>query len=219
MEPKKYDSFSPKRATNIDGFFVKPAQNRARQPVFRSPAAKPQPVSATLADMPKRTQPQAVLGSSAVPPAQAEPAVSPEVGGRRRRKLDRAPDEPKSRKSKREKKDKEHKPRSWRRIFKRSSAIVGVLVLLGGLWIGFKFYHDIAKLTGNKNPLSLLSVFKPVALKNQDGRVNVLVAANSADDPGHNGANLTDSIMVLSIVTKKNTSYIYPHCRYLYIVI
>jgi LCP family protein required for cell wall assembly len=45
-----------------------------------------------------------------------------------------------------------------------------------------------------------------VPLKNQDGRVNILVAANSADDAGHNGANLTDSIMVLSVNTKNNTA-------------
>lgn len=81
-----------------------------------------------------------------------------------------------------------------------------MVVLLVGVWFGFRFYKDIAKITGNKNPLSLLSVFKPVALKNQDGRVNILLAANSADDPGHNGANLTDSIMVLSVNTKNNTA-------------
>ena len=74
------------------------------------------------------------------------------------------------------------------------------------LWAGFKFYKDIAHITGNKNPLSILSVFKPVALRNQDGRVNILVAGNSADDAGHNGANLTDSIMVLSVNTKNNTA-------------
>jgi len=85
-------------------------------------------------------------------------------------------------------------------------AVVGAVVLVGGLWFGFRFYKDISKLTGNSNPLSLLSVFHPVPLQNQNGRVNVLVAANSADDAGHNGANLTDSIMVLSVNTNNNTA-------------
>src|SRR5262249_37731197 len=94
------------------------------------------------------------------------------------------------------------------RIFKRSLAVLAALVLVGGLWFGFKFYRDIAKLTGNSNPFSLFTVFHPVALQNQNGRVNILLAANSADDPGHNGANLTDSIMVLSVNTKNNTALI-----------
>ena len=32
--------------------------------------------------------------------------------------------------------------------------------------------------------------------------LNILLAGNSSDDPGHNGANLTDSIMVVSIDLK-----------------
>jgi LCP family protein required for cell wall assembly len=120
---------------------------------------------------------------------------------RRRRPLDDAGGEKPGKKEK-----KERGPRSWKRISKRTGIVVGALVVLAGLWFGIKFYKDIAHITGNKNPLSLLGVFKPVALKNQDGRVNILVAGNSADDPGHNGANLTDSIMVLSVNTKNNTA-------------
>ena len=39
------------------------------------------------------------------------------------------------------------------------------------------------------------------------GRVNILLAGNSADDVGHNGGNLTDSIMVVSINTKDHTGF------------
>lgn len=74
------------------------------------------------------------------------------------------------------------------------------------LAFGAKFYKNIAKLTGNNNPFSLIGVFRPSELKNDNGRVNVLVAGNSADDLGHNGGELTDSIMVLSLDTKKNTA-------------
>jgi len=206
MQPKKYDSFTPRRAASIDGFFAKPAQNRPRQAVFRAPAANPQPAPATLDNMPKRPQPQAVLATAAAPAA-ASPAPElayplPGEEPRRRRRSGKAePQVPRGRG-----KSKERQPRSWKRIFKRATAGLGVLVLLVGLWFGFKFYKDIAHITGNKNPLSLLGAFHPVPLKNQDGRVNILVAANSADDVGHNGANLTDSIMVLSVNTKNNTA-------------
>ena len=138
-------------------------------------------------------------------------------GEPRRRPLpSEAPEQPAGRKAVRHKK---HADRSWKRTFKRSAQIFGVLVLLAGLWFGFKFYKDIAKLTGNNNPLSLLGAFHPVPLHNQNGRVNILVAANSADDPGHNGANLTDSIMVLSVNTKKNTALILSVPRDLWVEI
>lgn len=201
MQPKKYDSFTPKRATSIDGFFAKPVPSQPRQPVFRRPAANPQQPPAKLADMPRRPEPQAVLSSATM--ASSRPAVRmdepvPAERRRRRRGADAAQGPTQEKEG--------HKPRSWKRILKRSGIVLGALVLLVGLWFGFRFYKDVAKITGNKNPLSLLGVFKPVPLKNQDGRVNILLAANSADDVGHNGANLTDSIMVLSVNTKNNTA-------------
>lgn len=208
IEPKKYDSFSPKRSANIDGFFGKPIDNRPRTPVFRPSTAKPQPAPGMLSDMPKRAQPQQVLTSVSSPLSQSGRAYSLEGRDRERRRqqIDEVIDQPETEKRRRNRKEKT--PHSKKRVFKRFAAGLGVLVVLFGLFFGFKFYKDIAKLTGNKNPLSLLGAFHPVALKNQDGRVNILVAANSADDPGHNGANLTDSIMVLSVDTKKNTALI-----------
>ena len=115
-------------------------------------------------------------------------------------------DEPRSREKRRN--DKERKPRSIRRIFKRIALALGVFILLAGAWFGFKFYKDFSKLTGNNDPLALLGIFQPVSLKSQDGRVNILVAGNSADDVGHNGADLTDSIMVLSVDTQNDTALI-----------
>jgi LCP family protein required for cell wall assembly len=199
MQPKKYDSFRPKRATNIDGFFAKPVSDRPRQPIFRTPPANPQQKPAKLADMPRRSTPQNVLTSSAAATATATAYPLDGTAPRRRRHAPEGPEQmPK----------KARKKHSWKWRFKRTGMVIGCLVILAGVWFGFKFYRDIANLTGNNNPFSLLSVFHPVPLKNQDGRVNILVAANSADDPGHNGANLTDSIMVLSIDTKKNTALI-----------
>jgi len=210
MQPKKYDSFRPKRATNIDGFFAKPVQDRPRQPIFRTPPASPKPSPAKLADMPRRTTPQSVLASSHVSatPETAYPLDGPAAPRRRRRyaEPEQAP-------------GKQHKKRSWKRGFKRFGMVLGSLVILAGVWFGFKFYRDIANLTGNNNPLSLLGAFHPVPLKNQNGRVNILVAANSADDPGHNGANLTDSIMVLSIDTNNNTALILSIPRDLWVEI
>jgi LCP family protein required for cell wall assembly len=47
-----------------------------------------------------------------------------------------------------------------------------------------------------------------VTLKGEKtGRVNILLAGDSSDDPGHQGADLTDSVMVLSIDTKNHTGF------------
>lgn len=73
----------------------------------------------------------------------------------------------------------------------------------------WKLYNNIAKITHNSNPFSLLSAFQPVPLKGQDtGRVNVLLAGNSVDDPNHGGASLTDSIMILSLNTRDHSAFL-----------
>jgi polyisoprenyl-teichoic acid--peptidoglycan teichoic acid transferase len=219
MAFEKQDSFSQKRTTNIDGFVTRPPQRPTRpvhQPAFRRSAVNPQVPPAMLPDMPRRSQPQSVLSSASMVSggtAVAQPGVGvgypPQEGEprRRRRPEDAVPEEGKRKRrwGRKSRKEKRNIPR-WRRIVKRSALVLGVLVLLGGAWFGFRFYKDISKITGNKNPLALLSAFSPVPLKSQNGRVNILIAGNSADDVGHGGADLTDSIMVLSVDTNNNTA-------------
>jgi len=95
----------------------------------------------------------------------------------------------------------------YKKIVKRTSLIiVGVALVIGG-WLGWKIYSDAVKVTGNKNPLALLGLFDNTPLKETDGRVNILVAGYSADDPGHDGADLTDSIMILSIDPTNHTAF------------
>jgi len=219
MAFEKKDSFSPKRSTNIDGFFARPVVERPQQPVFRSSGGYPQLRRPELTDMPKRSEPQPVLGadkSISLPAMQPRKVASRDSAAterpRHRRQYEDMQQEvepkKKSRRERRRERKAEKRARSSlrRRIIKRIGLGLGLLIVLGGAWIGFKFYHDVAKITGDKNPFALLSVFHPVPLQNQDGRVNILVAGNSADDVGHNGADLTDSIMVLSVDTKNNTA-------------
>jgi LCP family protein required for cell wall assembly len=151
--------------------------------------------------MPKRVTPQPILAGTSVAGGAAVPQATefPLSGGERRRPRRPEPSaDPRQRKA--------TAPHKKRRVLKRAVLIFGAIVLAAGLFLGFKFYKDIARLTGNKNPFSLFSVFKPAHLENQDGRVNILVAGNSADDVGHDGGTLTDSIMVLSVNTRNNTA-------------
>lgn len=94
----------------------------------------------------------------------------------------------------------------WRSLFtkKRIAIFFVVLILALGGWLGFKFAYNLSKIfKGN-----VFGVLTTTKLDGEDtGRVNILLAGNSADDPGHDGANLTDSIMVVSINTRNNTAY------------
>lgn len=109
----------------------------------------------------------------------------------------------------------ESKKRDWKKIFKRVGITLGVLVLLSGGWVGWKFVSNSAKIFGWGN---LFGLFQQTKLKGEDeGRVNILLAGNSADDPGHGGGDLTDSIMIMSINTNDNTAFLLSVPRDLYV--
>ena len=98
----------------------------------------------------------------------------------------------------------------WRRLWqkvtlKRAALTLALLILIVGGWLGFKFVYNAHKLFGG----NIFSVLRTTKLKGEDsGRVNILLAGNSADDPGHDGANLTDSIMLISIDTVHNKAFL-----------
>ena len=104
-------------------------------------------------------------------------------------------------------KDKKKPTSKARRWSKRTALAMMAVLLIGGGWLGWKLYRNAAKLTRDNNPFHLLSALQSAPLKNTDGRTNILLAGNSVDDPGHGGAKLTDSIMVLSIDTKNKTAF------------
>jgi LCP family protein required for cell wall assembly len=89
---------------------------------------------------------------------------------------------------------------TWRKAL---LSLLIIFLAIGG-WLGFKFVYNLTKTFHG----GLFSVLSSTKLQGEDvGRVNILVAGNSADDVGHNGGRLTDSIMVLSLDTKNKTAY------------
>jgi len=108
--------------------------------------------------------------------------------------------------------------RSFRQAvtLKRVVITLALLILVGGGWLGGKFIYNTHKLFGG----NIFSVLTTTKLKGEDsGRVNILLAGNSADDPGHDGANLTDSIMLVSIDTKNNKAFLLSIPRDLWVYI
>lgn len=115
----------------------------------------------------------------------AEQPELPKKGRRRRRRKG----EPTSRK---------------RRIIKW--VIIGLIVML--LAVGGWFAYHILSASGNIFKGNIFDLIQSQPLKEDaDGRSNILIFGTSEDDPGHDGANLTDSIMVLSIDQDKKNAF------------
>lgn len=109
----------------------------------------------------------------------------------------------------------------WQRFkqgitLKRSVIVLTILVLLIGGFVAGKFLYNAHKIFGG----SIFGIFSSTKLKGEDeGRVNILLAGNSSDDAGHNGAQLTDSIMLISIDTKNNKAFMLSIPRDLWVKI
>lgn len=95
------------------------------------------------------------------------------------------------------------KPSKWRTFRKwlfRSTLIVGLLALLGVGWLvaeGALQFNKIFKGGGGNAP-ALQSNVKPELLNGEgDGRVNILLLGKGG--PGHDGPDLTDTLLVASI--------------------
>lgn len=95
-------------------------------------------------------------------------------------------------------------PSHRKRIFRRSLFAVVLLGALVGGFLGWKVLKNATKVFNG----SILGILDSTKLKGEDeGRVNILLAGTSEDDPGHDGAKLTDSIMVVSLDTKNNSAF------------
>jgi LCP family protein required for cell wall assembly len=110
-------------------------------------------------------------------------------------------------------------PPKKRSILKRTVLLLMLVILAGAIFIGIWDARNIstasARLFGDGNIFSLLnsSPLKGV----EDHRVNVLLVGYSVDDPGHQGATLTDSIILLSMSTTDKTGYMLSIPRDLYV--
>lgn len=99
-------------------------------------------------------------------------------------------------------KEERAKKRNWRRIRKLSVrgglAFLAILLLLGGFLFakGYIKLHKVFK--GGGSAAALNSNVSPALLKGEgDGRVNILLMGRGGE--GHDGADLTDTILVASI--------------------
>ena len=108
-------------------------------------------------------------------------------------------------------------PARWssrRKWIKRVAIVLAVLVVGIGAYVGIK------TIIAGTNVFqgSILDIFQNVPLKQDvNGRSNILILGTSEDDPGHQGGDLTDSMMILSIDQHKKNAYMISIPRDLYV--
>lgn len=93
----------------------------------------------------------------------------------------------------------------YKRMFKKGSLLLLALVLIGGIFLGGKFYITQKHLFrgGGRAPALDSKIDINKLMGEGDGRVNILLLGIGG--PGHDGADLTDTIMIASLDPVNNT--------------
>lgn len=101
-----------------------------------------------------------------------------------------------------------------RRVTKWAIIAIVILVVAVGGWLAYK----TLRASGNIFKGNILGLVQSQPLKQDaNGRSNILVLGTSEDDPGHGGAFLTDSMMIISIDQKSKTASMFSIPRDLYV--
>ncbi len=95
-----------------------------------------------------------------------------------------------------------------------------MLALVGfGGWFGTSIIHSIDKVFHGNVFSDVHALISGTQLKESNGRINILLAGDSVGDPGHAGAALADSIMVISYDPATKNGFILSIPRDLWVYI
>lgn len=109
-------------------------------------------------------------------------------------------------------------PKSWRKRLKRFALLLLALLLAITVYGAFLFGRSTSKMFGGSAWANVGKLLLPARLDGEErGRVNMLIVGNSVDDPGHPGAGLTDSIMILSLDPSGENAFTVSIPRDLYV--
>ncbi|MBX4190596.1 LCP family protein [Candidatus Saccharibacteria bacterium] len=110
-------------------------------------------------------------------------------------------------------------PKPAKKLFKRFIIIFLLMLIIASAFIFAWDARNIStasqKLFGSGSLFDLLGGGS--AKGSERGRINILLVGYSIDDPGHPGANLTDSIILLSMNLNENNGYMLSIPRDLYV--
>lgn len=129
--------------------------------------------------------------------------------------IDNKPERKLSRRQRRLMKKMARKPRS--KLF-RFAKWLSIILLITALGVGAYTAYKLATASGNIFQGNILDIFQNQPLKeDSNGRSNFLILGTSEDDPGHGGASLTDSMLVMSVNQKNKDVYMFSVPRDLYV--
>lgn len=197
--------FRKQRTQNIDGFYTSGRSNRPA--IFRDKTRRSLKGATSEGKVNQTVKPK-VLQYSAIL-QQNKPSL---IGMNIPQSNFRAPSSSRGKKSNK---------RPWSRKRKVVTSILVVVVLLLGLtgWFGSRILGSLDKVFHGNLFSDAEALFSQADLKESDGRINILVAGDSSDQPGHGGADLTDSIMLISIDPSNHTGFMLSIPRDLWVYI
>lgn len=100
------------------------------------------------------------------------------------------------------------------RIIKWAIIVVVAVMVTLGAWMAYK----VIRASGNVFKGNIFGLVQSQPLKTDaNGRSNILILGTSEDDPGHGGAYLTDSMMIVSIDQTNKTASMFSIPRDLYV--
>ena len=114
--------------------------------------------------------------------------------------------------SPREKRKQQRKKRRWVKLV---ALIVTVIIIAVATFLILKAWGAVGQIFKGGN---LIDLFQSQPLKTDaHGRSNLFIVGTTDEDPSRGGANLTDSIMIVSIDQKKHDAYMFSIPRDLYV--
>lgn len=196
-----------KNARSIDGFIPRRHGDSGAAPVMRNglqpPSSEPSSAEPRLTPRRVTSTPQPTTGESGLSKQdidqslsrieQTEPAAS-EASKRRRFRFGRI--------------------KNRKKFIKRTVLVIVAIILLIGGNLAVKLFLNSQNIF--KGNLFGLIQHKPLKM-DANGRSNILLFGTSEDDPGHDAAWLTDSLMVVSLDQKNHNAYTFSIPRDLWV--
>jgi LCP family protein required for cell wall assembly len=112
--------------------------------------------------------------------------------------------------------------KKWSRRKKVLVVILFIFIAFFGVggYYGSRIVGNIDKVFHGNIFSDARALFSSTTLKGQNtGRINILLAGDSSDDPGHSGADLTDSILIASIDTQNHSVFLLSIPRDLWVYV
>lgn len=103
----------------------------------------------------------------------------------------------------------------WRTLIVTTSVTVFVIITIVIIWDIHNFSRASESLFGTENAWEVLKT-QPLK-RSSNNRTNILLIGYSIDDPGHGGADLTDSILIVSLDNEHKSGYMLSVPRDLYV--